>query len=100
MVAGDLVARIGTIARCGWLGVMRQFIGAIADETTLMELALGLSAPVLRAAGERLETAETAMHAAERRGRFGSMAAKAQLGYAEALAHWGEAGGYDAEVLF
>ncbi|MGW0103201.1 ATP-binding cassette domain-containing protein, partial [Nocardia sp. NPDC003354] len=36
----------------------------------------------------------------EVRGKYSSAAAKAQLAYAEALAAWGETGGYDAEVLF
>jgi energy-dependent translational throttle protein EttA len=100
MVAGDLPVRTGAIARSGGLGVMRQFIGMVADETTLAGLALGLVAPALRAAGERLAHAEQAMYAAERRGKFSSAAAKAQVAYADALAAWGEVGGYDAEVLF
>ena len=40
------------------------------------------------------------MRAAEARGKFSTAAGKAQLAYADALAAWGEAGGYDAEVLF
>jgi len=100
MVAGDLPVHIGTIAKAGGLGVMRQFIGMIADETTLSDLALGLAAPSTRAAGVRLAAAERALHAAEARGRSGTAATKAQMRYAEAIAAWGEAGGYDAEVLF
>jgi ATPase subunit of ABC transporter with duplicated ATPase domains len=100
MVAGDLPVKEGTVARSGGLGVMRQFIGMVADQTTLAALALALMPPPLRAAGERLATAEQAMHQAERRGKFSSAAAKTQVAYADALAGWGEAGGYDAEVLF
>jgi len=100
MVAGDLPVKEGTVARSGGLGVMRQFIGMVADETTLETLALDLVTPALRAAAERLAAAEQAMHAAERRGKFSTAAAKAQLAYADALAAWGEIGGYDAEVLF
>lgn len=100
MVAGDLPTRVGAIARSGGLGVMRQFIGMIGDGSTLHDLVLSLSPPALRAAGERLAAAETALHAAEVRGKFSSAAGKAQLAYADALAEWGEVGGYDAEVLF
>jgi sulfate-transporting ATPase len=100
MVVGDLPVREGAVARSGGLGVMRQFIGMVADETALETLALGLVTPALRAAAERLAAAEQAMHAAERRGKFGTAAAKAQLGYADAIAAWGEIGGYDEEVLF
>ena len=48
----------------------------------------------------RLAAAEAALHAAERRGKYSSAAGRAQLAYADALAAWGEAGGYEAEVLF
>jgi ATPase subunit of ABC transporter with duplicated ATPase domains len=100
MVAGDLATKTGGIARFGGLGVMRQFIGMIGDESTLHDFALSISAPALRAAGARLAAAEAALHAVEVRGKFSNAAGKVQLAYADALAAWGEAGGYDAEVLF
>jgi sulfate-transporting ATPase len=90
MVAGDLPVLTGAIARSGGLGVMRQFIGMIGDDRTLEDLALSLVAPPLRAAGAALATAASGLGDSER----------SQLAYANALAHWGEAGGYDAEVLF
>jgi energy-dependent translational throttle protein EttA len=92
MVAGDIPVPVGTVARSGGLGVMRQFIGMIGDDRTLYDLALELAPPVLREAGARLARAEKAMRA--------EGGEKAQLRYATALATWGEAGGYDAEVLF
>jgi sulfate-transporting ATPase len=100
MVAGDLPVRAGTVARSGGLGVMRQFIGMLADEQTVDDLALGLAAPAIRDAGRTLRRAEAELHATEKRGKFSSAAGKAQLRYADALAAWGEVGGYDAEVLF
>jgi ATPase subunit of ABC transporter with duplicated ATPase domains len=93
MISGDLPTTDGAIARSGGLGVMRQFIGMIADESTLTDLALGLAAPLVRAAGRRLAEAEAAL--GERPEQE-----KLQLRYADALVAWGEAGGYDAEVLF
>jgi sulfate-transporting ATPase len=93
MVAGDLPVTEGSIVRSGGLGVMRQFIGMIADESTLIDLALSLAAPPVRAAGEQLAAAERAL-------ARDPSAQKAQLRYAHALAAWGEAGGYDAEVAF
>src|SRR3954452_2616070 len=90
MVAGDLSAQAGTFARSGGLGVMRQFIGMIGDDRTLEDLALSLVAPPLRAAGARLAAAAAALDESER----------SQIAYANALTGWGEAGGYDAEVLF
>jgi len=100
MVAGDLPVKQGAIARAGGLGVMRQFIGMLADDRTLSDLARSLAAPAVRAAGDRLAAAERELHAAERGGRAGEPARRAQLAYADALTGWGEAGGYDAEVLF
>lgn len=91
MIAGDLPVPTGTITRTGGLGVMRQFIGAIGDDRTLAELALSLAPPPVRAAGAVLAAAEAALS---------SGAERDQLGYAEALAAWGEAGGYEAEVAF
>jgi len=100
LVAGDLPVRSGAVARSGGLGVMRQFIGSIADDRTLNDFALELAAPAVRAAGERLAAAEKVLHATEARGRLSAAAQKAQLSYAAALAAWGETGGYDAEVVF
>ncbi|WP_433374409.1 ABC-F family ATP-binding cassette domain-containing protein [Actinoplanes sp. CA-142083] len=90
MVAGDLPTQAGSIARSGGLGVMRQFIGMIGDDRTLEDLALSLVEPALGAAGERLASAAATLDETER----------SQIAYANALAHWGEVGGYDAEVLF
>ncbi|HXV94083.1 MAG TPA: ATP-binding cassette domain-containing protein [Pseudonocardia sp.] len=94
MVAGELSPASGSIARSGGLGVMRQFVGAIGadgtDRSTLADLALSLAPPGIRAAGERLAAAERALADDER----------SQLRYADALAAWGEAGGYAAEVGF
>ncbi|HLL66089.1 MAG TPA: ATP-binding cassette domain-containing protein [Micromonosporaceae bacterium] len=100
MIAGDLPVRAGVVARSGGLGVMRQFIGMIAGPDTLFDLALSLSSRELRVAGDRLATAEVEMQAAEARGKFSTAAGAAQLRYAEAMSRWGEAGGYDAELLF
>jgi sulfate-transporting ATPase len=113
MVAGDIPVRAGMVARSGGLGVMRQFIGMIADSRTLNDFALELAAPPVRAAGERLAAAEAALRTAEAAVRTAEAAEdlaaaveaaddahRAQMRYADALGAWGEAGGYDAEVLF
>ena len=69
---------------------MRQFVGSVRDDTTVRELLLSVSAPQLRQAGEALEAAELAMMENDDE--------KAQMRYAQALADWGDAGGYEAEV--
>src|SRR5690606_32388384 len=100
MVAGDVPVPVGTVTRTGGLGVMRQLVGSIGDDRTLADLALELAPPAVRAAGRRLAAADAALSAAEAWGRLSSRAERAQLAYAEAIAAWGEAGGYEAEVIF
>jgi ATPase subunit of ABC transporter with duplicated ATPase domains len=121
LIAGDLVPQSGTVTVSGGLGVMRQFIGGIrgvappgeqsigsirgtaprdeqsfggipGDEVTVRDLLVSVAAPRVREAAARLHAAEQAM--AERNDE------RAQLRYAAALADWGDAGGYDAEVLW
>jgi len=93
LVAGDTTASAGSISRGGGLGVMRQFIGMIGDDTTLGQLALSLSAPRVREAGERLARAEAAISIPD-------ADENAQLKYATALTAWGDVGGYEFEVVF
>jgi ATPase subunit of ABC transporter with duplicated ATPase domains len=91
LVAGDETPHEGTIVRSGGLGVMRQFVGSLRDETTVRQLLASVAPPRVAAAAGRLAEAERAL--AE-----GGEAA--QLAYAEALAEWGDAGGWEAEVLW
>ena len=92
MIAGDAQAASGAVARTGGLGVMRQFIGSLRDDSTVRDLLVDLSAPGLRDAGRALDAAELAMMEADDE--------KTQLRYAIALADWGDAHGYDAEVTW
>ena len=92
IIAGDLMPSAGAVARDGGLGVMRQFIGSIRDDTEVRDLLLDLAPPGVRDAGRALEAAELAMmeHDTE----------KTQMRYAQALSDWGDAHGYDAEVTW
>ncbi len=92
VIAGDAVPSSGGVAQSGGLGVMRQFIGSIRDDSEVRQLLLDLSAPALRGAGTALEAAELAMMERDDE--------QTQLRYAHALVDWGDAGGYDAEVLW
>jgi ATPase subunit of ABC transporter with duplicated ATPase domains len=107
LIAGDLVPQSGTVTVSGGLGVMRQFIGGIrgivppgeqsiggipGDEVTIRDLLVSVAAPRVREAAAWLHAAEQDM--TERNDE------RAQLRYAAALADWGDAGGYDAEVLW
>ena len=73
----------------GGLGVMRQFIGTVRDESTVRDLLLG-RARRIRAAAEEVDRTELLMM--ERDDEADQMA------YAQALVDWGDAGGYDQET--
>ena len=92
IIAGDVAPSDGAVAQDGGLGVMRQFIGSIRDDTDVRDLLLSLSPLQLRVAGAALDVAELAMveHDDE----------ATQLRYAHALSDWGDAHGYDTEVLW
>ena len=92
IVAGDLDPHAGAVARSGGLGVMRQFVGSVRDESTVRDLLLSVAPDALRTAGAALDAAELAMMEDD--------AEPVQMRYAQALADWGDAGGYDAEVLW
>ncbi|TCM51934.1 ABC-F family ATP-binding cassette domain-containing protein [Kribbella sp. VKM Ac-2568] len=92
IIAGDLKPHSGSIGRSGGLGVMRQFVGSVRDETTVRDLLLGVAPERIQTAAAKLDQAELAMMEADDE--------KTQLRYAHAVSEWGEAGGYDAEVLW
>jgi ATPase subunit of ABC transporter with duplicated ATPase domains len=93
MAAGDIQPQTGTVAASGGVGVIRQFIGTNAGHDVTPEvrdLLLSVSPPRVREAAARLDAAELVMMERDDE--------RAQLRYAAALAEWGEAGGYQAEV--
>ncbi|MDA3644490.1 ATP-binding cassette domain-containing protein [Saccharopolyspora indica] len=92
LVSGDLAPTEGSIVRSGGLGVMRQFIGHARDESTVRDLLVSLAPPRLRAAAEKLERTENRLIEQDDDAT--------QLAYAEAIAEYTDAGGYDAEVLW
>jgi ATPase subunit of ABC transporter with duplicated ATPase domains len=92
IIAGDLKPHSGSIGRSGGLGVMRQFVGSVRDETSIRDLLLGVAPERIQAAAAKLDQAELAMMEADEE--------KTQLRYAQAVSDWGEVGGYDAEVLW
>ena len=92
IIAGDLNPQQGAVARSGGLGVMRQFIGSVRDATTVQDFLIGLSTPAIQTAWRELTDAELALMETDDE--------KTQLKYAHSLGGWGDAGGYEAEVLW
>jgi ATPase subunit of ABC transporter with duplicated ATPase domains len=92
VVTGDIAPHAGAVTRSGGLGVMRQMVTQGNEGKTVHDLLLSVAPPRVQRAAVQVDTAELAMmeHDDE----------KSQLRYAEALAEWSDAGGYDAEVLW
>lgn len=92
IIAGDLSPDEGVVSRSGSVGVMRQFFAS----GTVHELLLSFSPEPVRAAAESVQLAETAL--LENTDPLREEAI--QMRYARVLSEWGDAGGYDAEVLW
>ncbi len=92
ILAGQLEPTEGSLSVSGSVGVMGQFIGSLRDRTSVRGLLVSVAAPALQGAHARLEAAELAMLERDN--------TPEQMEYAEALVHWGDVGGYDAEVLW
>jgi ATPase subunit of ABC transporter with duplicated ATPase domains len=90
LVTGDLTPQSGTVSSSGGLGVMRQFVGGIRDDSTVRDLLLSVASGRVRDAAARLDAIELLMMERDDE--------PTQMRYARALTEWGDAGGYDAEV--
>ncbi|MBF6331664.1 ABC-F family ATP-binding cassette domain-containing protein [Nocardia transvalensis] len=92
IVAGDLAADGGAVTRSGTLGVMRQFIGQIDDESTVRDLLLSVAPDTVRVAARALDAAENALIDRDEE--------STQLAYAHALTDWVDVGGYEIEAFW
>jgi ATPase subunit of ABC transporter with duplicated ATPase domains len=92
IVSGDIDASEGAVTRSGGLGVMRQFVGSVRDESTVRDLLVSVAPPRVRSAAAAMDLAERLMMERDDE--------PTQLRYAQALADWADAGGYEAEVLW
>ncbi|MGO1591669.1 MAG: ABC-F family ATP-binding cassette domain-containing protein [Ancrocorticia sp.] len=88
IVTGELTPTEGAVTRAGSMGVLRQFVTG----STVHELLLSVAPAAIRRAAKKLTRAEDQMleHDTE----------EAQMAYALAVTAWGDAGGYEAEVLW
>ena len=101
LVTGQLAPDSGTVVHSGALGVMSQFVGKVgragsdlvapdADGVVTVELLLRSVAPVrVRDAAHAVDVAELALMDDDREPR--------QMHYAQTLADYGDAGGYEHE---
>ncbi len=92
IIAGDIDPLEGSVSRSGGLGVMRQFVGSVRDDSTVRDLLVSVAPPRIRDAAREMDAAELAMMERDDE--------KTQMRYAQAIADWGDAHGYDAEVVW
>jgi len=92
ILAGDLDAQDGVVTRSGGLGVMRQFIGKVRDGSTVRDLLVSVAPEPIRRAAAEVDRTELAMMERD--------SEQDQLDYAQALADWGDVGGYEWETLW
>ena len=86
IIAGDLEPFAGAITHSGGLGVMRQFIGGIRDESTIRDLLLGLAPPRVQEAAAKYQAAQQNLTEQPEN-------EKIQMRFAQAISDWGDAGG-------
>ena len=92
IVAGAAEPTEGSVSRSGGLGVMSQFVGSVRDASTVRDLLVSVAPPRIRQAAVEHDAAELRMMEVDDE--------PTQMRYAQALADWADAGGYDAEVLW
>jgi len=92
IIGGDLTAAEGAVTRSGGLGVMRQFIGSLRDDSSVRDLLVSVAPPTIREAAAALEAAETRMMEVDDE--------PAQMAYAQSLVDWADAGGYEYETFW
>ena len=71
---------------------MPQFIGSARDDRTVRDLLVAVAPPAVAAAARAVDEAEPALMERDDEA--------AQMAYAQALSDWGDAGGYEAEILW
>lgn len=82
----------GTVSRSGNMGIMRQFVGQVRDGSTVRDLLVSAAPPVLAAAARAVDDAELAMMENDDE--------PTQMRYAQAVADWGDVGGYEQETVW
>lgn len=92
IVRGEQRPDSGSASVSGGLGVMAQFVGQVRDDSSVHDLLVSVAPARVRQACEELDAAELAMMERDDE--------PTQQRYANALAAYGDAGGYDAEVLW
>ncbi|MDO5745959.1 MAG: ATP-binding cassette domain-containing protein [Micrococcaceae bacterium] len=92
IIAGDIKADEGAISRSGGMGIMRQFVGQVRDESTVRDLLVSTASADLAKAAKAMDETELLMMESDDE--------KVQMRYAQAIIDWGDAGGYELETAW
>ncbi|HNP15949.1 MAG TPA: ATP-binding cassette domain-containing protein, partial [Terrimesophilobacter sp.] len=92
IIRGEQKADAGAVSIDGALGVMDQFVGHVRDESTVRDLLISVAPGRIRRAALALDRSELAI--------IESDTLETQMSYAEALAEYADAGGYDEETIW
>ena len=92
IISGDLSLAEGAVTRSGGLGIMRQFIGSLRDDSTVRDLLVSVAPESVREAAAAVDLTEMVMMEVDDE--------PAQMAYAQALVNWADVGGYEYETLW
>ncbi|MDF2496737.1 MAG: transporter [Arthrobacter koreensis] len=92
IIAEDIKPDEGTVSRSGNMGIMRQFVGQVRDGSTVRDLLVSAAPPAIAAAARAVDQAEEAMMENDDE--------PTQMRYAQAIADWGDVGGYEQETVW
>jgi ATPase subunit of ABC transporter with duplicated ATPase domains len=93
IITGQLVPHAGAVTRSGGLGVMRQAVGQdLGPDPDVADLLMSVSPPRVREAAAEVDRLERLLMEADDEAT--------QMRYAAALSDFGDAGGYDIEVVW
>jgi ATPase subunit of ABC transporter with duplicated ATPase domains len=93
IITGQLTPHAGVVTRSGGLGVMRQAVGqGLGEDPTVADLLMSVAPPRVREAATEVDRLERRLMDVDDE--------PTQLAYATALAEFGDAGGYDLEVVW
>jgi ATPase subunit of ABC transporter with duplicated ATPase domains len=93
IITGEVAPHGGAVTRSGGLGVMRQSVGqGLGPDPDVADLLMSVSPPRVRAAATEVDRLERRLMEVDDEAT--------QMQYATALAEFGDAGGYDIEVVW
>ncbi|HEU4807746.1 MAG TPA: ATP-binding cassette domain-containing protein [Homoserinimonas sp.] len=92
LIRSELAPDSGSISVDGGLGVMDQFVGHVRDDSTVRDLLISVAPTAVKVAALAVDRAELAL--------LENDVERTQMAYANRLAEYADAGGYEHEVVW